>query len=71
MRREFMPDGTTDDLFYHCDDMHTIYPLTDEAGQVQEHYEYGDYGLPTILGPSRKSEPITLQVYSCCDKLYF
>ena len=55
MRREFMPDGTTDDLFYHCDDMHTIYALTDEIGQVFERYEYGDYGLPTILHPNGTS----------------
>ena len=39
-----------DDLFLHGDDMHTVYAVTDEiVDQVLERYEYGDYGLPTVL----------------------
>ena len=36
----------------HRDDQNTLTSVTDESGTVLERYEYGDYGLPTILTPA-------------------
>lgn len=50
--RDLNTDGTHDtELFYHQDDMGTVFAVTDELGVVRERYRYGDYGLPTILAP--------------------
>ena len=43
-------------IYYHRDDLGNVLALTDEAGNVLEHYEYADYGAPRFL--DSKGAPI-------------
>jgi hypothetical protein len=36
--------GGFDDYYSHRDDMNSLYATTDDAGGVEERYDYGDYG---------------------------
>ena len=38
-----------DDYFYHQDDLFSVYAMTDDAGDVVERYEYGDYGQVSVF----------------------
>jgi hypothetical protein len=40
----------TADYYHHSDDQWNTVALTDDAGDVVERYEYGDYGLPRWAG---------------------
>ncbi|MCK4659818.1 MAG: DUF4347 domain-containing protein [Phycisphaerae bacterium] len=46
MQRDVDTNGTSEDYFYHTDDMYNVMAITDAAGNIVERYEYGDYGQP-------------------------
>jgi RHS repeat-associated protein len=36
-------------LYYHADDLHNSFALTDSGQAILERYEYGDYGVPYVF----------------------
>lgn len=54
-RKRFEPggprSGADGELWYLQDDMYSVIGVTDSNGNIEERYEYGDYGQPYFLLP--------------------
>jgi len=51
-------DLVVDDLlYYHQDDLFSVYAITDASGAVVERYDYSDYGEVTVQRPDGSVKP--------------
>jgi len=52
MQRDVDNNGTTEDYFYHTDQLYNVMAVTNATGAVAERYDYGDYGEPAFFDAS-------------------